>query len=62
MGEGSSGSKKCQESHEHSGMHHVLAKVVFKRQKTKEYEEESENTRNESGFMGRASEDESPDS
>ena len=62
MGEGSSRAKKCKKGDEHGGMHHVFAKVVFSRQKTKNEKQDSENAGDECGFMGRARKNESSDS
>jgi hypothetical protein len=62
VGEGSSRAKKCKKSDEHGGVHHVFAKVVLPRQKTKDEEEKSENTGDERSFMGRTRKDESTDS
>ena len=62
MGKGSSRSKKCKKGDKNSGVHHVFAKVVLSRQKTKNEKEKSENAGDEGGFMGRARKNKSSDS
>jgi hypothetical protein len=43
-------------------MHHVFAKIVLSRQKTKNEKEKSENAGDKCGFMGRARKNKSSDS